>query len=352
MGIAEVAGADRRFLMRMSQLGPVFALGAFMSLAVGGSIASAADMPVKAPPPPPAIPLDIHGFVDVTFLNDYITPRGLLVTNTGLTTQILSGLSLDLYKDKGGFINDISFTGGVWNDLWSEQHDHAVGPWNEFDWFVGTNVIFAQNWNFGVQYIDFIPPAADLATSFPATEHNIEFSLSYDDTSWGWLIPIHPYAKLFYAISGPSTVVLGDQGGTYDVELGIVPTFDTMKYTGMPLVLTAPTWVTVGPSSYWNRNNAGTSVCGALSSSPCALSNAGVFTTGLNAKLALDSIVPKRLGSWYVKAGAAYYYIINQALLGAQEFTGSAGGASGVFGTYPNSHRDIGVIYAGLGFHF
>jgi len=339
--------------MRMNRFASAIAVGAFLSWGASGSIASAADlMPVKAPPPPPVEPLDIHGFVDVTFLNDYITPRGLLVTNTGLTTQILSGLAFDLYKDKNGWINDISLSAGVWNDLWSDQHDKAVGPWNEFDWFVGANVVFAKNWNFGVQYIDFIPPAADLATSFPATEHNMEFSLAYDDTSWGWPIPLHPYVKLFYAISGPSTVVLGDKGNTYDVELGIVPTVDTMKYTGMPLVITAPTWITMGPTSYWNRNDGTTNVCGPLSASPCALSNAGVFTTGLQGKLALDSIVPKRLGSWYVKAGARYYYIINQALLGAQEFTGAAGGASGVFGTYPNSHRDIGVVYAGLGFGF
>ena len=40
--------------------------------------------------------------------------------------------------------------------------------------------------------------------------------------------------------------------------------------------------------------------------------------------LSLDSIVPKRLGSWYVKAGARYYRSLNDALLAAQEFTGSA----------------------------
>jgi hypothetical protein len=340
--------------MRMNRFVSALVVGVLMSFATIGSVASAADMTLtKAPPPPPPPPLlDIHGFVDVMFLNDYITPRGLLVTNTGLTTQILSGLSLDLYKDKGGWLNDVSLTGGVWNDLWSDQHDHAVGPWNEFDWFVDLAFKFAKDWSFGVQYIDFVPPAADLITSFPATEHNIEFRLLYDDTGWGWPIPLHPYVKLFYAIAGPSTVVLGDRGDTFDVELGIVPTLDTSKFTGMPLVFTAPTWVTVGPTSYWNRNDGTTNFCGALSNSPCGLSNAGVFTTGLQAQLALDSIVPKRLGSWYVKAGARYYYIINQALLAAQEFTGSAGGASNVLGIYPDAHRDIGLIYAGLGFDF
>ena len=274
------------------------ALVAATALGALGSTASAADLKLKAPPPPTTVPLDIHYFADVTFLNDYITPRGLLVTNTGLATQILTGVSMDLYKDKMGFINDISFTGGAWSDLWSEQHDPHVDSFNEFDWWVGMNVGFAQNWTFGVQYIEFIPPAADLITSFPAIEHNMEFSLSYDDTSWGWPIPIHPYVKLFYELSGPvNGHVLGDPGNTYVVEIGIVPTLDAKKATGMPLVFTAPTWITLGPSSYWNKNDGTTNKCGTLSTSPCSLSNEGVFTTGLQGKLALDSVVPKRLGS-------------------------------------------------------
>jgi hypothetical protein len=339
--------------MRMNTFASAIAVGALLAWGATGSIASAADlkMPLKAPPPPPE-QLDIHGFADVTFLNDYITPRGLLVTNTGLTTQILTGLVLDVYKDKGGWINDISFTGGVWNDLWSNQHDPHVGSWNEFDWFLSANVVVAKYWTFGVQYIEFIPPAADLATSFPSTEHNMEFSLAYDDSSWGWPIALHPYVKLFYELFGPSTVVLGRKGSTYDVELGIVPTIDTKKYSGIPLVFTFPSWITVGPTSYWNKNDGTTNVCGTLSTSPCSLSNAGVVTTGIEGKLALDAIVPKRLGNWYVKAGARYYHIINDALLAAQEFTGAAGGASNVIGNFPSAHRDVGVIYTGIGFGF
>ncbi len=326
----------------------VAALATALCLGALGSPALAADMmPVKVKAPPPPEALDIHGFVDVTVLNDYITPRGLLVHNSGFATQYLTGLVLDVYKDKAGFINDISFNGGVWNDLWSNQHDPLVGPWNEFDWWVATNVVFAKDWTFGVQYIEFLPPTP---LSFPGTERNIEFSLAYDDTSWGWVIPLHPYVKLFYAASGPSTVVLGDKGDTYDIELGVVPTYDSKKATGLPLVFTFPTWVTVGPSSYWNRNDGTTNVCGTLSNAPCALSNAGVVTTGIQGKLALDAIVPKRLGNWYIKAGARYYHIINDALLAAQEFTGTAASPTAV--GFPNTHRDVGVVFAGMGFGF
>lgn len=317
--------------------------------------AAAADlMPTKAPvyKAPAPEPLDIHGFFDVSFQNDYITPRGLLVTNTGLTTQVLNGLVFDLYKNPKGFINDISFYGGTWSDLWSEQHDTRVGSWNEFDWFVGVDVKFADYWKAGVQYIEFIPPAHDLATSFPATERNIEFSLGYSDAHLGYPVAINPYVKLFYAVNGPSTVVLGKGGDTFDVELGMVPTLDLKKYAGVPITLTAPTWITVGPKSYWNRMDGTTNVCGALSNAPCSTSNAGVVSTGLTGKMPIDFLIPPRLGNWYVKAGFQYYHFINDALLGAQIFTGAAGGSAGVFGTFPNAHRDAVIGFTGFGMTF
>src|SRR5260370_10070480 len=240
-----------------------------LSLGALGATASAADLKLKAPPPPRSEPLDIHGFMDLSFKNDCGTPGGLLVTNTGLTTQILMGLAFDVYKDKAGFINDISFYSGVWNDLWSEQRNPVVDSWNEFDWFAGMNVKFAQNWVFGVQYIEFLSPPH----AFPGIEKNVDLSLSDDDSKWNPVLPLHPYAKLVLAVSGPSTVVLGKAGGTYDVELGLVPTYDFNK-SGVPLVVTAPTWVTVGPSTYWNNGATG---CGASVLTPCAASNAGVF---------------------------------------------------------------------------
>src|SRR5438132_13438916 len=121
------------------------ATAAFALTLTAASAAQAADLAYKAPPAPvETFGSNIHGFFDISFKNDYITPRGLLVTNTGLTTQILSGMAFDLYKSKTGFINDISVYGGVWNDLWSKQADPFVGSWNEFDLFVGFNVKFWQ----------------------------------------------------------------------------------------------------------------------------------------------------------------------------------------------------------------
>jgi hypothetical protein len=156
-----------------------------------------------------------------------------------------------------------------------------------------------------------------------------------------WPISIHPYVKLFYEASGPSTVVTGNNGETCDVEIGMVPTLSLKPY-GVPVTLTAPTWVTVGPSSYWNRGVAG---CGPSVLTPCDAGNAGVFSTGLTAKLPIDFLIPPRLGNWYVNAGFQYYHLINDSLLLAQTFTGTAT-------TFATAQRDITVGFAGIGFTF
>jgi hypothetical protein len=307
------------------------------ALAVGvlgwGATAFAADMMVKAPPKAPPPELDVHGFFDISFKNDYITPRGLLVTNTGLTTQILGGMAFDLYKSKSGFINLVSVYGYVWNDVWSKQNHPKVGSWNEFDWAVGTTIKFAQNWKFGVEYVEFLSPPGNFSQ-----ERNIEFTLAYDDSWTGLPITVNPYVKLFYEASGPSTVVAGKNGDTYDVEIGIVPTMGLQKYIGLPVTLSAPTWVTVGPSTYWNK---GGNVCGAAL---CSTDNVGVFSTGLTAKMALGSVIPARLGSWYAKAGFQHYHILNDNLLLAQQTT------LGV--TFDQTHKDVTVGFGGVGFSF
>jgi hypothetical protein len=167
-------------------------MGAALSLAVTsiGSIAVAADMTAWKPQPPPSPPpLDIHGFFDVTFANDYMTPRGLLVTNTGLTTQIVNGLTFDLYKNPNAFINSASITVGTFNDLWSQQNSvtgganavtpgrfDAVGSWNEFDWWVSADWTIAKYWKTGVTYITFISPPGAFQQ-----ERNVEPYIRFDD---------------------------------------------------------------------------------------------------------------------------------------------------------------------------
>ena len=265
-------------------------------------------------------PLAIHGFNDLTVKNDYITPRGLLVSSNRFTTQILNGLVGDVFHDPGSPIDDVSLVAGIWNDIDSGQNSLTVGPWNEFDWFVGTNFEIQKIWTFGVSYVAFLSPPGNFSA-----EHNVEFSLKLDDSALLAPISLHPYVKLFYEFAGPSVVVTGKGAGTFDVELGAVPTLDLHPYS-VPATLTAPTWVTVGPSDFWGGGG-----------------NVGVFSTGFTTTFPLDG-VPKRYGSWNFHFGLQYYHEVNNKLLVAQTLLGTAGTGSG--------HRDIAVGFAGIGLNF
>lgn len=258
---------------------------------------------------------DVHGFFDFSLKNAYITPRGLLVVNTDLTMQILAGLSLDVYKNPCGFINKASIFGFMWNDLWTHQKSCNSDAWVEFDWGVGFSLQFLDRWTFGAQFIEFLSPPGHFCP-----ENNIEFLLAYDDCF------LNPYVKVFWAVSGDSTVVTGRRGNTYDVELGLVPTFKG-SYT-----VAFPTWLTLGPPSFWNGGELG------LKNHDCCL---GVFSTGVDIKFPLTCI-PKRLGNWYFDVGGQYYYLINRSLIHAQEFT--IGDEHG--------HRNVGVVHVGLGFDY
>ena len=308
-----------------------------------GSSALAADLPVKAPPPPTPWVLDVHGFVDFNFANTRVTGGGLLLypTNSALFQQTV-GIQLDVYKNSSGFINSFSVFGGLWNELYTDPHDLQAGfrHWQEMDWWAGVKIGFAQHWTFSAQHLEFVFP-------WDGTAFNDVFALSFDDSFMGWPITINPYVQLFYNERGGSTVVLGKRGNTYRVELGIVPTYSFMKPYGIPLTITAPTWVEVGPSEFWNRNDGTTNFCGPLTNAPCSLGNVGYFSTGLQAKYSLEGFIPKRLGTWYVKGGVQYYHIINDALLAAQTLAGTA-----VVATFPQTKTDVAVVSGGVGFSF
>src|SRR5260370_481673 len=153
----------------------------------------------------------------------------------------------------------------------------------------------------------------------PAPPPPLDIHGFFDDGALtGSAVTINAYVKLFYAISGSSTVVVGNQGNTYDVEIGMVPTLDLKKITGTPLTIAAPTWVTVGPSSYWNGGASAavrSTGCGPTTTiEPCSLSNAAVVTTGLALKAPLDWLIPPRWGTLHRHGSLHHYHIINDSL--------------------------------------
>jgi len=258
-----------------------------------------------------APPLAIHGFGDFQLSNDYLTPRGLLVTDKGVTIQVLTGLVFDFYQAPNAPVNDIALVAGIWNDVDTAQHATNVGGWNEFDWFIGPDFKIGSNLDLSIQYVQFISPPGNFND-----EQNLETSLKFSDN----LSPnftINPYVKWFYAISGSSTVVTGAKGGTFDVEIGAVPTVNLS-----PVTLSFPTWVTVGPADYWGGTD-----------------NWGVVTTGIKATVPLD-FIPPQLGHWSAHVGAQYYNMLNDELVRAQGLVGTG------------SHRNEVVFAGGFGYGF
>ena len=250
----------------------------------------------------------LHGFADVSYKNDYITPRGLHVTAHGDTVQALEGLVLDFPLDQKATFTDFSLSAGTWMD-WNPGYDAARNKevFNEFDWFVGVGTKVGKDWKLGAQYVEFISPQQAFKT-----EKNIELSVAFDDGAYLKPISIQPYVKLFYAISGDSTVVLGKHGGTYDVEVGASPNIDLHPYN-IPLIVSAPTWVTFGPSDFWGGGG-----------------NTGVFSTGVKVTYPLP--LASTAGHWSIYGNYQYYDLINDQLVKSQTIlTGKTGRSNNLF---------------------
>lgn len=251
----------------------------------------------------------LHGFGDVSVKNDYVTPRGLVVTTEGTTIQVLNGLVL---VSPGGF----AIHAGTWTDLNPGYGDINSDSVNEFDFFVGVSGEIAPKLTAGVEYVQFIS-----GQNAFEDERNIEFSLKYKDGSPDAALAINPYVKLFWAVDGDSTVVFGKRGDTFDVELGAAPTYQAGSVT-----LTAPTWITVGPKTYWGT---GTNKDG----------NFGVFSTGLKGSVPLKFIKGGAGASLY--AQVQYYHLINDNLVAAKALLNSG-----------DDNRDHIVFGGGLSFGF
>jgi hypothetical protein len=207
----------------------------------------------------------------------------------------LEGLVIDVPLDPKSIIPDVSFVAGTWMD-WNPGYDLTRNKedFNEFDWFISANAKVGKDWKVGAQYVEFISPQKAFIT-----EKNLEFSAAFDDSAYLKSFSLQPYAKLFYALNGDSTVVVGKRGGTYDIELGVSPSIDLHPYN-VPLIVSAPTWVTVGPSSFWGGGG-----------------SVGVFATGLKASYPLP--LAAGAGPWSLYADYHYYDLINNRLVLAEK---------------------------------
>src|SRR5208283_4505506 len=170
-----------------------------------------------------------------------------------------------------------------------------------------------------------------------------QIKLSLNDSFSGWPITFNPYVAFYYEWPGgsgqePACFTCANNAG--DFFVGMTPTVNLEKYWGIPVTLKAPTYVTVGQSSFW-----GTGLFGGASSG-----SVGIFTTGLTAVMPLK-FMPAQYGHWYVKGGFQWYDIVNTALQQDNAFS-ICGPLSSVAACGSGKDSSVFVGFAGVGVAF
>jgi len=361
--------------------------GCAVALGFGGTAAVAADMglptkaaPMAAPAPPP---LDIHGFIQGQWESTLINPHGQVLSTRG-AESLVAGLDWTLYKGGQGWINSVSLGGLVAADwingfqgFWAGSSPSTNG--NFFD-LVGAaiaSVTFLQYWTLRDQFTMVVSQdvggggstfarncaIAGQCSGFAPLPAN-ELRLTLSDKFSGWPITFNPYVSWFFQFENFGQNAAGTNAETQgcftcgpnrsEFFVGIDPTISLSKWWGVPLTLTAPTYVTVGPSNFW-VGGAGNAVGQVVSCGPgCKTTigedgSFGVFTTGLRGIYDLGKWIPANYGGWYVLGGFQWYDLLNNNLVQSEnESVGCA--------INPNesckTSRSIWVGYVGLGVHF
>lgn len=263
---------------------------------------------------------NIHGFLNIPVKSAYVTPRGLVVENEGVVFQPIVGLVFP--TGDIGPLKDTAIVTGIWSDFNTAQGDPKVGCWNEVDYFL-TFSGKVGDFNFAATYSPWFFPQSTVGK--PDTEHTADLKIGYSD-HWieGWTI--NPYVDFFWSIGGSSTVVLGDDGGTGYVEIGIVPT-KTIKFGDTPLTFTFPAYFSVGPEGYWDTDGSHDG------------DSFGVFSISANVSMPINAI-PVQYGHWHLDAGITYDYLHNNALRDAGDILAG------------NDNRNVIVVGMGIGVNF
>ena len=310
------------------------ATGPALSLALG-ALAFAATLPLNVPracaeeagPPPPS---RSHALSNLEFSDKYLTPRGMIVHNSGLTFQWLGLGLLNVYKGES-FINDVTLVGGIWNDFSTDPVSvHAPfgsSPkthWVEIDPIAGISVSFAKRLKLDVTYTAFNMQILDIGTS-----QHLEAKLGFDDSDYLKGFALHPYVSFWQELSGKATdaqvpfiVFQGTPGpdSSYYFEVGIAPSY-TFKQIG--LRLEAPCRVLLPNKDFYGEFYD-------------KASTVGLFEVGVKGTVGL-SFIPGEYGHWSLHAGFRYMNFVDKNLQGLQQFNAPG-----------KAVKDTAQIYAGL----
>jgi len=283
----------------------------------------------------------VHFLFNFEFANEYVTPRGMIVRDTGLTVQPLFLTFINLYKSDS-FLSDVSLVGGVWNDFGTDRvakhPPYGSEPstnWTEIDPIAGISFGFGKNVKLEVTYTAFAEQILDIGTS-----HHLEVKLSLNDTDLLGAFALHPYVSFWYELSSKATdadvpqLVFGPSlnsgdhpmpGSSFYFEIGVAPSY-TFKGLG-DLKIEAPCRVLLPNERFYGEYYG-------------SASTVGLYELGLKASLPLN-FMPKGYGHWSAHVGFRYMNFVDDNLYALNTFNAPG-----------EPTRDTWQVYGGISIFF
>ncbi len=298
---------------------------AAIALACAGLPAHAGDAttaPAKevVPPPPPASPIDL--LLDVEVGNAYVTPRGMIVHDEGLTIQPLLLSFINVYKGDTGFIDSAKIVGGLWNDfstypiaIHAPFGSKPTTHYTEIDPIFGVSIGMFKHLTLDVTYTAFVEQIEDIGTS-----NHLDTKLTLDDSPWLGAFALHPFFEYWQELTGKATdadvpeAVFGPSsksgshpqpGSSYYFNVGIDPSYTFTNVLG-GLKLEAPCNVLL-PNERFYGDYYGPS------------STVGLFELGAKATVPM-TFMPQGYGHWSFHVGFNYFDFVDNNLYHLNEF--------------------------------
>ena len=284
---------------------------------------------------------NVHALVNIELANEYVTPRGMLVRDQGLTVQPLFLGLISVYKGDG-FINGVTLIPGVWNDLGTKSVSvHAPygsqpsTPWTEVDPIAGIEIGFAKHFTLDVTYTAFAEQILDIGTS-----QHLDTKLSFDDSSYFHGFGFHPYVEYWKELEGKATdadvpYILGmagilpnkgaGPGPGYYFQVGIDPTYTFDKLAGLKVEL--PVDVLLPSSDFYGEYYA-------------SAATVGIVSAGLKGTVPMN-FLPQGYGHWSFHAGFKYMNFVDDNLYNLN-----------VFNAPGKPTRDTWQVYCGISVFF
>lgn len=292
-----------------------------IALSLSAPLIAGTEEPAAVAPAPAASRFHLLTKLEVS--DKYLTPRGMIVQNEGVTIQPLVLGMIDLYDNPGAFLSDITLVGGVWCDYATEGIPEGLGPdssetnFIEIDPIFGVSLGLGKNFKLDVTYTAFAMQILDIGTS-----HHLETKLSYDDTDLLGAFALHPYLLFWKELDGKATAAANfGVDESYYFEVGIAP---GVKLGSVKLE--APIRVVLPASDFYGETFASSSTV-------------GLYEVGLKATIPIS--MPEGYGFWNAYIGVRYMDFVDDNL----KQLANGGG----FGPVTD---DTAQVYAGISVFF